>query len=120
MANDEMHLIREDRWLPSLWGDDVSIAEERNASSQDHQLKLYFYFGESDYWVDSSIRDALIAQRSKRNDSSSSLQTTNLPSMKISKHPEIPHTFSLDDRHMRIVAEEVAEYLREIRRRVFA
>jgi hypothetical protein len=40
--------------------------------------------------------------------------------MKISEHPEIPHTFSLDDRHMRIVAEEVAGHLGEIRQRVFA
>jgi hypothetical protein len=118
MANDEMHMIKEDRWLPSLWGDDVSTAKEQTTSAHHHQkLKLYFYYGHSDYWVDSTLRDALIAQRSKRSDAS---QAGNLPSMKISEHPEIPHTFSLDDRHMRIVAEEVAGYLGEIRQRVFA
>lgn len=120
MANDEMHLIKEDRWLPSLWGDDVSTAEEKNASSQvlrkSAPLRLYFYYGTTDYWVDSTIRDALIAQRSQRSNPSAS----SLPSMKISEHPEIPHTFSLDDRHMRIVAEEIAGYLGEIRKRVFA
>jgi hypothetical protein len=112
MANDEMHLIKEDRWLPALWGDDGETSSSSSPSqTPDHRLrlKLYFYFGARDYWVDSALRDELISTRKSRGCSTS---------MEICPRPEIPHTFSLDAAHLRVVADEVVRYLAEVRARV--
>lgn len=115
MANDEMRLIKANRWPDEFWGIEKVTEQTVNESLSSPiipKAKLYFYFGENDYWVDNNIRDALIAQRASRGDAA----TEDLPQMRVDTNG-IPHTFSLDIEHTKIVAKEVAEYICEIKER---
>ena len=117
MANDEMKLIKEDKWLPELWGvtsDRSGAATASIAHADAHKLKLYFYWGANDYWVDNKIRDALIRQRGSRTTDPS---TRDWPHMQIASNSDIEHCFSLNPEHMQIVATEVANYLRDVKAR---
>lgn len=118
MANDEMKLIKEDKWLPELWGVTATHSGAATATlplSDAHKLKLYFYWGANDYWVDNKIRDALIKQRGRREGDN---ETRDWPHMQIAGNSDIEHCFSLNPEHSQIVATEVANYLLEVKHRI--
>jgi hypothetical protein len=84
LGKDELETITEDKWDEDIWG-----LEHEDAVNTVEIPKLIFYFGthasfpssyefgfqltdSQDHWVANHTRDALIAARGKREDSSSS------------------------------------------------
>jgi hypothetical protein len=114
-----MHEIKEDKWHPAhLWGllpheHDVDGADtsttETNAENTP-RTKLFFYWGNDDYWVNNDSRDSLIAARAQTSD----LRTSSRARMVIDQN-NIPHPFSMEVKHTKIVAEHVAEFIGEMR-----
>ena len=52
--------ITDDKWSDSVWNT-KQISEASDASID--RPSLFFYWGETDYWVDNQTRDTLIATR---------------------------------------------------------
>ena len=96
MAHDEMLSIKEDKWHPAhIWGADSEAETEEELKP----AKLFFYWGESDYWVDNGVRDKLISEKAKHG-----------TEMRIDTHG-MDHCFSLDETHGKLVAEQVAAWI---------
>jgi hypothetical protein len=118
MANQEMHEIKEDKWHPAnLWGilphdhDATDGADTTTTEAHDGttpETKLFFYWGNDDYWVNNDSRDALIASRAHTEDRKSH-------SKMLVDQGDIPHPFSLEMKNVKIVAEHVADFVGELR-----
>ncbi|SMQ53327.1 unnamed protein product [Zymoseptoria tritici ST99CH_3D7] len=122
MANQEMHEIKEDKWHPAnLWGllpheydfdgADTSTTETHDAP----RTRLFFYWGNDDYWVNNDSRDSLIASRAQTSDK----KTHSRAKMMIDQS-DIPHPFSMETKHTKIVAAHVAEFIGELREQLAA
>ncbi|CAK4034830.1 Hypothetical predicted protein [Lecanosticta acicola] len=114
MAADEMLEIREDRWHPAnLWGvqpPPSKMETEIHAVASAPRTKLFFYWGEDDYWVDNDVRDRLIAKRATRQGDE---MTADWPEMLIDKH-KMDHCFSLNREHSELVATQVAGWVEKL------
>ena len=114
MAADEMVEIAEDNWHPTnLWGVQPppdKQESEVSLSTAAPRTRLFFYWGEDDYWVDNDVRDKLIAKRARREGDQT---TVDWPEMMIDKH-KMDHCFSLDKQHSEIVAAQVADWISKI------
>ncbi|KAK4501209.1 hypothetical protein PRZ48_007016 [Zasmidium cellare] len=115
LAADEMHQIRHDKWHPShVWGaQDPTVDVTKTsvkASAATPRTKLFFYWGRDDYWVDNTSRNRLIEKRARRVDNETH---AGRPTMVIDQH-SMDHCFSLEREHGRIVAGQVAEWVREV------
>ena len=84
LARDELRNITADRWDDDLWG--VSKANKSGGK----RTKLFFYFGEHDYWVANETRDQLIAARA----STGAAGDRSKPMMEIDRRG-IDHAFCL-------------------------
>lgn len=117
LAADEMKQIRKDKWHPShVWGslDPAIKATESSikAFPVAPRTKLYFYWGRDDYWVDNTTRNKLIELRARRADDKVPA-SKGRPTMVIDRH-NMDHCFSLERDHARIVAAQVADWVREL------
>ncbi|KAF2159862.1 hypothetical protein M409DRAFT_70753 [Zasmidium cellare ATCC 36951] len=115
LAADEMRQIQHDKWHPSnVWGasdPDIDITETSvKASAASPRTKLFFYWGRDDYWVDNSSRDRVIEKRARRVDGAGQ---GGRPTMVVDRHG-MDHCFSLERAHGKIVAGQVAEWVREV------
>jgi hypothetical protein len=59
MARDEMHEITVDKWDSEVWG------AEYPSPTNVARAKLFFYFGENDYWVADHTRDTIMSLRGR-------------------------------------------------------
>lgn len=84
LAEDELRSITADKWDDELWG----VTEDAHASHS--RPKLYFYFGEEDYWVADETRDQLIAARAMAGD----MNPKTKPTMEIDQN-NVPHGFCI-------------------------
>jgi hypothetical protein len=59
MARDEMHEITADKWDGEVWG------AEYPSPTNVARAKLFFYFGENDYWVADHTRNTIMSLRGR-------------------------------------------------------
>ena len=66
MARDELLEMTHDKWPNDVWNGPISstLASSPNLD----RPKLYFFWGQNDYWIDNSTRDKVIATRARRAD----------------------------------------------------
>ena len=70
MAQYELLEMTHDKWEDDVWGshsqDPTAVESDATSAVQIDKPKMYFYWGEKDYWVDKEIRDALIVSRAQQ------------------------------------------------------
>ncbi|KAI7209820.1 hypothetical protein KC343_g9016 [Hortaea werneckii] len=132
MARDEMHEITDDKFSDDIWGtsgnaDDEGkvlqskasavVIKQADASRDLHMrrptTKLYFYWGKNDHWVADNTRDTILAARAQKATDEPMLEKSK-PVMEIDRNG-IPHGFCLQRVHSNLVAEKVANWIKEIR-----
>jgi hypothetical protein len=112
MARDELEQIRHDKWdAAKIWGvcDPGADASESYAvmttdDTASTRTRLYFLWGQEDYWVNNDSRSQLI--NSKKSSAHTIMEI-------LHERPEIPHTFSLDPEHSDHIASKVVEWIKE-------
>ncbi|KAI7184808.1 hypothetical protein KC363_g7506 [Hortaea werneckii] len=132
MARDEMHEITDDKFSDDVWGtsgaegDEAKVLQSKatavvskqadDASSGSHMrrptTKLYFYWGKNDHWVADKTRDTILAARAQKATNNHTLEKAK-PVMEVDQH-DIPHGFCLIPEHSTLVAEKVANWIKEI------
>lgn len=113
LANEEMRDITEDRYGEEVWG---SVSSDGAAGPESStRPKLFFYFGENDYWMTNKTRDAIIAARAFQSTlplaDRKDWQVDSRPWMEIDQH-NTDHNFCVEG--SRVVAEKVVEYMRMV------
>ena len=144
LAQHELLEMREDRWSDEVWGAHTQTPDGKrkentrpnaSASSLTKSLSgddtkssrpaLFFYWGANDHWISNRTRDAVIASRaallSPTKTTPESLQAHNTstaptrsgPRMEIDQNG-LPHDFCTAEKASVMVADRVAEYVREV------
>ncbi|KAK4548431.1 hypothetical protein LTR36_009341 [Oleoguttula mirabilis] len=117
MAHHEMVQMSHDKWSDDLWGvrplqEAASTAMGKSVVKPAARLRLYFYWGRDDHWIECATRNKLIRTRGRtRLGRRGSVGEENKPLMEIDRNG-VPHGFCI--RHSEVIAEKVAEYVTEI------
>ncbi|OTA34657.1 hypothetical protein BTJ68_04201 [Hortaea werneckii EXF-2000] len=132
MARDEMQEITDDKFSDDIWGTSSNAGDEgevlqskatavvnkqadasRDLYRRRPTTKLFFYWGKNDHWVADNTRDSMLAARAQKSTDAHILERAK-PVMEIDQHA-IPHGFCLKPEHSDLVAEKVANWIKEIK-----
>lgn len=111
MARDELREIKSDKWHDEhIWGNVDAVFASEEDSPGLPRTKLFFYWGEEDYWVHSGTRDELIAKRGRLEREETVHDTKLWPVMQVDQEGA-PHTFGLFPEHSKRVAKVTAGWV---------
>ncbi|KAF9869853.1 major facilitator superfamily transporter [Colletotrichum karsti] len=108
MGKDEMKVITEDKWDQELWGieEEEGDASSGISSGKRTTPKFYMLFGKKDHWVADHFRDHFLRAREKHIENGRARVEID--------EKGIPHAFCTTEKNSDVVAEKVAEWLREV------
>ncbi|KAF6795894.1 major facilitator superfamily transporter [Colletotrichum sojae] len=101
MGKDEMRVISEEKWDRELWE-----VEEGDDDVKRTTPKFFFYFGKKDHWVADHFRDHFIRAREKHIENGWARVEID--------DKGLPHAFCTTEKNSELIAEKVAEWLREL------
>ncbi|KAF6818415.1 major facilitator superfamily transporter [Colletotrichum musicola] len=101
MGKDEMRVISEEKWDRELWE-----VEEGDDDVKRTTPKFFFYFGKKDHWVADHFRDHFIRAREKHIENGWARVEID--------DKGLPHAFCTTEKNSELIAEKVAEWLKEL------
>lgn len=101
MGKDEMRVITEEKWDQELWE-----VEDSDDSAKRTTPRFFFYFGKKDHWVADHFRDHFIRAREKHIENG-------WARVEIDDRG-LPHAFCTTEKNSELIAEKVAEWLKEL------